>query len=84
MPKEYVVYYCESMQDSSCEEGASVFTSLIKALEFASLVKNGFCGANTKIKLFELGKEVPIEEVIEKKQVVTETKVSKYAVKEKK
>jgi hypothetical protein len=78
--KYYVVYYCERMRDGR-EEGAKV-GSLEYCLEIAQKMRNGFCGDNTEVRIFELGKEIPLEE----EQIMEQPKpaVEKIVIKVKK
>lgn len=76
--KGYVVCFCERLRDGT-EEGAKVFPTREKAIEFINKIANGFAGDNCDFRLFELGKEIPIRgekvEEVEKK-VKTSNKFS--------
>jgi len=57
----YVVYWCEHLRDGH-EEGAKVLPTLESALEFlSSAATRWFAGSNYEFRLFELGREVPLE-----------------------
>ncbi len=76
----YVVYCCERMRDGQ-EEWAKVITGLDNALAYMNKIKDGFCGSNTTIELYELGKQIKVEETVVKEAVVTEKEKTQFKVK---
>jgi hypothetical protein len=73
----YVVSYFVRYQDSS-EDGAKVFDSVDLALAFAERMAGGVNPHNTTVRLFKLGKEIPLKrEVVETpRPAVKTTKIS--------
>jgi hypothetical protein len=58
----YVAYWVEHLRDGE-EEGAVVFSGLPAALYFLTAARNEwFAADNFTFRLFELGKELPLEE----------------------
>lgn len=78
--KTYVVYYCERMRDGQ-EEGGRVVMGLENALAFAAKIRNGFAGDNTEVRIFELGKEIQIEQFVEEEAVVTKKEKVGFKIK---
>lgn len=79
-PTGYVVYCCEHLRDG-IEEGAKCFDKLEDALDFLNS-PNWFARSNSTFKLFELGKQIPLELV--KTEVPQPSKQTvKFKVKEK-
>ena len=63
-PIGYVVYYEERLRDGK-DDGAKCFKTLDLALEFIDEAKKRFFAAdNYKFQLFEMGKEIPLDEVV--------------------
>jgi hypothetical protein len=61
----YVVYWCEHLRDG-IEEYARVWPSMEAALDCIARLANGFAADNLEIRLFELGREIPLERKEEK------------------
>ncbi len=63
----YVVYYVTFLQDGH-EEGSKVFAKLDEALKYIDWLGNTG-GDRTEFRLFELGKEIPLNvETVEEPQ----------------
>ena len=71
--KSYVVYYCERLRDGN-DDGAKIVTGLDNALAMVERLGNGFTACNMEIRLFELGREIPLEMTTSNEEVVTKTK----------
>lgn len=80
-PIGYVACFCEHLRDGR-EEGAKVVPTLKDALEIFERIRNrGVAGSNYTFRLFELGREIPLEEqVIETPQPTV--KSSRFVVPE--
>ncbi len=61
MPSHYVVYWNEQLRDGE-EEGAKVVPNLAAAVALINKFAGGFGGGNTTYRLFELGREIPLEQ----------------------
>jgi len=79
MTKKYVLYWCEGLRDG-IEEGAKVVSSVKEGVELAEKITNGFAGCNTNVKLFELGKEIPLLK-FEEEEPQPSRKKTKFKVK---
>lgn len=64
----YVVYFCERLRDGR-EEGARVVDTVEEGLALIERYAHGYGGCNTTFRLFELGREIPLErETVEEPQ----------------
>lgn len=74
----YVVYGCEHLRDGE-EEFARIVSSIDEAMEIIN--KDRFARDNHTFKLFELGKEIPLEAKVKKTVKKETTEKTIYSVK---
>lgn len=63
----YVAYCIKRLRDGT-EECSKIFNNKEDALEWLEKLENGFAGSNCDFALFELGKQIPLEQFDEMEQ----------------
>jgi hypothetical protein len=59
--KSYVVFYLESTSQGT-KSGSRIVNGYNNALDYCKELKTGFCGSTLEVRLFELGRETPLDE----------------------